>query len=257
MAGITAHAQRPYYYVSGKVVDYKTGKGISDIYVAFQGLYIGAFFGGPETFVDLVLDSTDKHGNFKIKVPAALADSFSIAHSGPLCEFNFVLDVRTARSPEWPDLTPHQHIIPALFNINDSIIVNGFYDRITINHRTRIFPDITFLRKDISNIVVPFYKGSFLQFEMANHDTSFFDNNHLYVSVQQLSKEGAVKKHGHTTYSEHHHAELTLAPPYVPLNIVLAKLPIKENKLDTLTIIKNVSLQPGEVKKIAVPVDRQ
>jgi hypothetical protein len=254
MAGVTVHAQEPFYYVSGKVIDHKTGKGMPGIYVAFQGRSVAAFFGGTEYFDDLALDSTDKNGNFKIKVPAAIADSFTKEHSGPFGKFDFALDVRTARSSNWADLTPDQRVISELFEIEDSAIINKYHCRITINQSTRIYSNIIFLRKDITNVEMPLCKGSLLQFVLPKRDTGFYNNNYLYVSVQQLANDGSIQKQGHTMYSKYYNTEPALVPPHVPLNIVLAKMPVNEQRMDTLTIIKNVSLQPGELKKIRVPL---
>jgi hypothetical protein len=188
-------------------------------------------------------------------VQTVIADSFARSQSGPLGHYNFALDVRTARSPEWPDLTPHQHVV--LFNIEDSTTVDGFRDRITINHRTRIFHDLKHVSTDIAGIVIPFYKGGFFQFELSKPDTGFYNNSFLEVEVQQLAKDGSIKKQDHTSYDEYNNTELALVPPYVPLNIMLAKSPKGEYRLDTLTIIKNITVQPGEIKKIPVPVQRQ
>ena len=251
---LTACAPKPYYYVSGRVVDYKTGKGLPGIYVAFQGFYVEAFFGGPEYFEDLAIDSTDKEGNFRIKVPTAIADSFAQSQSGPLGHYSFALDVRTARSPEWPDLTPHQHILSRLFNIQDSTLVDGFRDRISLQHRTRIFADMKHVRKDMAGITMPFYKGGFIQFEFSSADTASYKNNFLEVEVQQLSRDGSINKQDHTSYDKYNMTELALVPPYVSLNIMLGKSPRGEFKLDTLTWLKNIIVQPGEIKKIQVPV---
>jgi hypothetical protein len=245
IAGVAGCARQPYYRVSGKVVDYKTGKGIPGMYVAFQGFYIAAFFGGPEYFDDLALDSTDRNGNFSIKVSAAIADSFAKEHGGILGSYCFALDARSTKRGEMPDLYRFLHI-PCI-----TIYDNSIEDRVYINQRTKFLtPDNKHFRKDITGLVVPFYKGSFLQFQLPKGDTTFFNNSYLYVDVREVTDKDSLIWKGHTSYDKAHLHEYTLVRPYIPFNITLAKAMISERRLDTFAILKNVSLQPGEIKKI-------
>lgn len=254
-------AQKPFYYVSGKVVDPKTGVGEPGIYVALQGRYVSLFMGGPEYFEDLVLDSTDRQGNFNIKIPAHVVDSFSKEQGGLFAKYCFALDTRTARGPWEYELYNNLHTVSIEVNVTTNVNApdtNSFFDRVYLNKHTRLITkENKPFREDLTGITMPFYKGGFFQFQLPPNDTSYRDQDYLIVSVQEVRKNGTIIDLGHTSYSKDEMNELTLVKPYAPLNIVLAKMPRGEFRIDTITIIKNVVVQPGEIKKIAVPVQKK
>jgi hypothetical protein len=184
-----AMAQQRYYHVSGKVIDPETKKGIPGLYVALQGYTVAAFFGDPENFEDLWIDSTDKKGNFHIKAPAKLVDSFIEANSHFLGRYSFAVDVRSGIEPWHYKLYGYKHIIPAIYNIEGT-------HRMYLNRCIVFLSDINVpIKNDTSGIIVPFYQAGNLQFWLPEQDSAFLNDAYLYVSVQELSATGKVVKH--------------------------------------------------------------
>ena len=82
------------------------------------------------------------------------------------------------------------------------------------------------------------------------------NNNFLHVVVQELNKEnGEVIVEDQTNFdlTERVARDNMLVKPYTMMNMILCKWPRHEDTMDTLTIIKNVELKPGEIRNIAVP----
>jgi hypothetical protein len=247
------HAQQPAYLVAGKVVDPVTGEGIPGAYVAFQGQYVELFFGGPEYFDDLAIDSTNSNGQFALHIPTAVVDSFLKEHGQFFPNFRFALNVRTERELNASEMYFGYNVLIRMLPIGNDTRYN---DRNYINHRTLILtPKNKKWKSDTTGMVIPFSKGGVIHFVMPKEDTAFMNNNTLHVFVQELDKKNGkpiIEDQTNFDLSDRKPTNNLLVKSHTIMNITLCKWPRHENNMDTLTTIKNIELQPGEVRNIPV-----
>jgi len=238
------------YILSGQVKDPFTGKGIPRLYISFQGVHATGFMGGTEYFEDLVLDSTDQNGSFHLRVPPAVIDSFIDKEGGPLSVYRFALDLRPGRSKEWSDPYSRYNIFSEFLPV-DTILFN---DRNYLNHRTYILTEKNQrIHKDTTGMSIPFYRGGALCVSVPAKDTDYIRKALLAVRIQQQSAaDGKVLKEGERFYDDQALQKALLVRPRTPLNIIFRKYYRATQKGDTLLVLRNIRLEPGEERAVSL-----
>jgi len=238
------------YILSGMVKDPNTGKGIPKVYVAFQGLYATGFMGGTEYSDDLLLDSTDVNGGYRLEVPGAVIDSFIAKEGGPVSVYRFALDVRCSRSKEW--LAPYENynIFSRLLPI-DSV---SFNDRNYLNRRTYVLTEKNrSIQHDITGMSVPFYQGGALRISIPAKDTDYIRKALVAVDIRELSAaNGRVPGEEELFFSPQDLKKAILVKARMPMKVTLCKYDRESRRRDTLTVLNGVRVDPGEERVVAL-----
>lgn len=251
LACISCYGQgRSFYSISGKVIDPYTSKGIPLVYIAFQGIHAAGAMGGTEYFEDLVLDSTDRDGNFSIHVPAALVDSFIEKEGGVFNVYRFALNCRSVRSKRWWAIFEDYNLFSRFLPV-DSIVFN---DRNYLNNRTYVLTGKNQrFKSDITGMSIPFTRGSGLLIVPPPNDTSYNTNARLAVQIQEIpAGNKQVSRQDELLVDEKGLEKAMLVKPNTPLNVILRKYYLQTQQYDTLMVLRNIQLGPGEIRKIKV-----
>ena len=248
-----AYSQALSLQLSGQVTDPRSGAGIPGVYVALEGVHATSFMGGTEYMDDLVLDSTDAKGRWHLQIARARIDSFILKNHDISSIFRFALDVRSERSHNFFERYNNYYLLSRFLPIDTAF---SFYDRNYVDEHTFILTDKNHrIQKDTAGFVVPFYKGGMLRFlpgdPSASHDTSFPYHYALHVVVQELSKkDGAVLREDGLYIDRKAPDKGLLLQPYLPMRITISLWYRDTGKEDTLTVINNLLVQPGQVKEV-------
>jgi hypothetical protein len=204
--------------------------------------------GGTEYFEDLVLDSTDQDGRFSLRVSSAVTDSFISKEGGPLSVFRFALDVRPCLSKEWSAPYSRYNIFSELLPVDTFL----FYDRNYLNHRTYILTEKNQrFQKDSTGMSILFYRGGALNISGAAKDSAYIRNAFLAVRIQEMSAgNGKILREGERFYDAQALQKALLVRPRTPLKIIFRKYYRETRKSDTLLVLRNVQLEPGEERAI-------
>jgi hypothetical protein len=244
-----AGAQQIPITVSGIVKDPFSQKGIPGIYVAFVGTYATGFMGGTEYRRDLVLDSTDAQGHFRLYILPSRIDSFARKEGGPVSVFHFALDVRTGRSGEFWTLYHNYQILVNAFHIDT---FNNLSDRNYINQRILLLTEKNQrLKADTSGMVINLYRGSALRLHVTG--TEYIDKYALHVIVREPSKyKGKPETKDEMFLDKTALEKPLLLAPNTPVDVYLSKWERATGKDQPLQVIRQLSLPPESVKDITL-----
>ena len=92
------------------------------MYEAFQGEYASGFFGGTEYFDDILPDSTNAAGEFKLQIPVEKIDSFGGEHISIFSLYRFALDVRSVGSNNYWDLYRNYNVLSAAIDSESNLV---------------------------------------------------------------------------------------------------------------------------------------
>lgn len=240
---------RPDYYVfTGRVIDPYTGKGIPKIYIACQGIYATSFMGGTEYFHDLFLDSTDPSGQFHMRVPLSIIDSFVRIAGGPVSIYRFGLEARVSRSLE-AAASDSGYTIFSDFLVVDSL---RFNDRNYLNRHVLVLTEKNERpSNETTGLSISLVRGAGLQIQPPA-DTDYIRKAALSVTIQELSRTtGKVLRQEELFFDRTSLEKQMLVRSHTPMNVILCKFYRGGTTRDTLTVRRHIDLGPGEVIPIS------
>jgi hypothetical protein len=233
--------------LSGRVTEPYSQKGIPGVYVSFLGVHATGFMGGTEYLDDLLLDSTDAEGKFRLQVPAATIDSFA-RENGFLSIYRFGLEARSMRSGHGGSPYQGYNITVRQLSIDTGF---NFFDRNDIDRHTLILTGKNErVKKDMEGVVIKLYRGAALRL-FTGDDPDYANGKLVHMTVQELERSGKIRKEDNFYLDKPSLENKLLLKPYTPVNIILSKwTPRDAGKEDTLTVLRNLQLPPGVVKEI-------